>query len=291
MPCLRAVLLLSAVAATAASGVVQGNTTERIARPVLRGVKDAQQVQALAAANATRTTRTNRTAAAAGARIASAPPCTCQSSSGAWKRPTRTVPKCIFVDLGAANGNTFENFLANGYGPISGCNNGQYEAFLVEANPRFKAPLDDEAKRHPGQAHSLASTAAYMCEAQTSFYVDTVNTATNFWGSSMSENHRDVISSGKKKVTVPTVNIMKLIYENTIPADWVMLKMDIEGAEWDVLPCLANSPAAPLVDRLYLEEHPQSWSLTGTSNEVFQGAKASLKQQHVDIPQYFSQTF
>merc|ERR1719197_2168985 len=103
-----------------------------------------------------------------------------------------------------------------------------------------------------------------MCEATTSFYLDTKNTQQNFWGSSMSQSHRDV-QSGKTKVTVPTANLIRMVYENTIPGDWVMVKMDIEGAEWDVVPCLAKSGVGSLIDRLYLEEHPQSWSLTGTS--------------------------
>merc|ERR1719291_1236610 len=50
----------------------------------------------------------------------------------------------------------------------------------------------------------------------------------------------------------------------TIPGDWVMVKMDIEGAEWDILPCLALAPAASLVDRLFVEIHNQSMGSTGT---------------------------
>jgi len=260
------------------SGVVQGNATQRIAKPVLRGAVDAA---VMATTGVRHTALMNSTA-----RLAAAPPCKCEAASPTWKKPTRTAPKCIFIDLGAADGNTFLRFLANDYGAVSACPSGQYEAFLVEANPRFNEPLMAEAQKHPGMVHELNSTAAYMCEAETSFFLDTVNTEHNHWGSSMSDSKPSVVRSGQVKVTVPTVNVMKLIYENTIPTDSVVVKMDIEGAEWDILPCLATSSAAPLIDHLYVEEHPPSYSLTGTSPTAFQAAKDALRKQNVDIPPY-----
>jgi FkbM family methyltransferase len=227
-------------------------------------------------------------------RLAEGPKCKCQISNPAWKKTMRNSPKCIFVDLGAANGNTFEDFKNNRYGDVKNCayGTGDYEAFLVEANPRFEAPLKAIEKSN-AKVHAFASTAAYMCEATTSFYLDTVNKDQNYWGSSLSTNHQDTKKSGLQKVTVPTANLMKILYENTIPGDYVIVKMDIEGAEWDILPCLANAPIAHNIDRLYLEQHPADWAATGPgkSESVIPDAKAKLTSKGVDIPQYFSQTF
>ena len=48
--------------------------------------------------------------------------------------PARTEPRCVFIDLGAADGNTFDSFLANGYGPVKNCpRHGEWQAILVEA--------------------------------------------------------------------------------------------------------------------------------------------------------------
>merc|ERR1719316_28908 len=155
----------------------------------------------------------------------------------------------------------------------------QWSAVLVEANPRFNAQLSAVGKQH-SQVSVMSSTAAYMCEAKTSFYLDTVNTAKNFWGSSMSNNHPDVKASGaKQKVTVPTMNLNRILYEQTIPGDWVMVKMDIEGSEFDVLPCLAKANAATLVDRLYLEQHSPSWGQAGTTLEQMEAAKNELRRK------------
>jgi len=217
-------------------------------------------------------------------------PCQCEPFSSKWSKCARTVPKCIFIDLGAADGNSFEAFLSDQYGPVSGCPSGQWEAVLVEANPRFDAPLQQLAARFPGSVHSASSTAAYMCEAKTSFYLDTLNHHVNYWGSSMSAKHPDAMRSGLQKVTVPMQNLNRILFEKTIPGDWVMVKMDIEGAEWDMMPCLASSPPASLIDRLYVEEHAVSWGLVGTTWQDMQRAKAELRRRGVDIPVYNSPT-
>lgn len=227
--------------------------------------------------------------------LATPPNCKCMGSNPAWVKTTRTVPKCIFIDLGAADGNTFRHFINNGYGPVKDCGSGSgdFEAWLVEANPRFNDPLNAMQTQYPGKVHSLASTAAYMCEGQTSFFLDTTNHNVNYWGSSMGKNHPDAIKSGHQKVTVPTTNLIKMLYENTIPGDWVMVKMDIEGAEWDIMPCLADSPVSHIIDRFYLEQHPAEWSSTEPTpaGSTIEEAKAKLKAKGVDIPGYFSNTF
>lgn len=217
-------------------------------------------------------------------------PCQCEASNPAWVASTRTVPKCIWIDLGAADGNSFQTFLSNGYGPVARCPSSQWEAYLVEANPRFQAQLQQQAARFPGAVHSLSSTAAFRCEGNTTFYLDTTSHSHNYWGSSLSSKAGDVQRSGFEHVPVTLMNVARLIYEKTIPGDWVMLKMDIEGAEWDVLPCLARAPAAGLIDRLYMEVHGADLSLTGTTPDQFEQAKAALKKKGVDIPQYFSNT-
>jgi len=218
-------------------------------------------------------------------------PCHCVVSNPSWKPCTRTVPRCVFIDLGAADGNSFNHFLDNGYGEVGKCPSVQWSAVLVEANPRFNTPLKSVGQTWLHQVNVMSSTAAYMCEGSTSFFLDSVNTEKNYWGSSMSANHPDVqASGGKQKVTVPTVNLNRILYENTIPSDWVMVKMDIEGSEYDVLPCVAKAPAASLIDRLYLEQHDASWGMAGTTPAQMEATKAELRGRGVDIPDYFSWT-
>jgi len=216
---------------------------------------------------------------------ARAPPCQCLPNSPAWVPTVRTVPKCMFIDLGAADGNSFKQFLANAYGPVANCPSGQWEALLVEANPQFTPALTAVAATYPGTVHAYGSTAAYMCQGTTSFSIDP-DAANNHWGSSMKTNH------GSTQVTVPTVNVMQLIAENVMPGDWVILKVDIEGAEYDVMPCLDQFASANLLDIVFLEEHGWLQASATYTKPQYDAAMASLRSKGINIPEnYHSGTF
>lgn len=218
-------------------------------------------------------------------------PCACHANDPTWKPPAARKPRCVFIDLGAAHGNTFQNFLDDGFGPVKNCpSGGAWEAVLVEANPRFKKPLVELQTNYSGQVTSKPSSAAYMCEGNTSFYLDTVDVDTNFWGSSLSPNHNDVIRSGLQKVTVPLVNVNRLIAESVLPEDYVLLKVDIEGAEHDILPCLVQSNSARLIDALFLEVHGVEWSLGSSDGNATMNSVAALKAEGVWVPDYHSPT-
>lgn len=205
------------------------------------------------------------------------PPCQCQPNNPAWKPTGRTIPKCVFIDLGAANGNSFQQFLANGYGPIANCPSGQWEALLVEANPQFTPALNTVAGSYPGQVHAFGSTAAYTCQGQTSFSIDP-DVAHNHWGSSMKTNH------GSTQVTVPTVNVIQMIAENVIHGDWVILKVDIEGAEYDLMPCLSQFAQKNLLDIIFLEEHDWLKANSAYTAPQYDAAKLALKNAGINIP-------
>jgi len=217
------------------------------------------------------------------------PQCQCMPNNVLWQTTDRTVPKCIFIDLGAGSGDSFESFLGERFGSLQDCPSGQWEAWLVEANPQFTNDLSRAEAKFPGQVHPLSSTAAYMCAGETSFFVDH-----EWWvhhqASSMTGTNPVFEQTGKTKITVPMVNVVQLINENTIPEDTVILKVDIEGAEYDVIPCLAQNTKAGLVDRLFLEEH--TWFETGFSNgpQEMLIAKDKLRSMNVSIPDYFSPT-
>ena len=91
-----------------------------------------------------------------------ASPCQCQSDTSAIPRPTRTKPRCIFIDLGAADGNSYNAFLRGEYGNLADCPNQEYEAYLVEANPHFQQELNNKAaKSVPGKDPDLLGIAEF----------------------------------------------------------------------------------------------------------------------------------
>lgn len=220
-------------------------------------------------------------------------PCQCETSNAKWKTPHNRAPECLFIDLGAADGETYKAFLGQSkkwsfkydVGPFKHEN---CYAYLIEANPRFSEPL--EAFR-ADRVYPMPQTASYMCDKEhEDFYLDV--SGPGGWGSALNSTHQSV--SGKSgqlsKIEVKLFNLNRLLAENALPGDTVVVKMDIEGAEYDILPCLANSPAAALIDTLYLEDHcPGKWwcpttGQAGNSKEVFNTALKTLREKGVKVP-------
>lgn len=230
-----------------------------------------------------------------GTDLNAAAPCKCTASSPKWPKPTRTKPECLFVDLGASDGESYKVFMGESKNFKFNFNTGNFKksdcyAYLMEPNSQFMKKLES---MRSWKAFPMTNMAAYMCDkADADFYVDIYGP--NAWGSSLNATHESVRNTKEIKTQVQLYNIARLLVENTIPGDTVVVKMDVEGAERDILPCLANSPAAGLVDFLYLEDHcpGDQWcptkGMAGNSRETFNAAKAKLVKAGVNIMDYWS---
>jgi len=221
------------------------------------------------------------------------PPCACEAYNPAWKGPASRQPECLFIDLGASDGETFKVF--QGWSSkwtfdydTPGFEHSKCYSYLVEANPSFASQLES-FRNH--QTFPMPGVAAYMCDKQEeTFYVDVGEKA---WGSSLNSTH-DSVKYNNKPIQVRLVNLMRLLSENAIPEDTVVVKMDVEGAEWDIIPCLSKSPAVKLIDTLYLESHCDGKKWCPSTGQVGHGwdewrsALASIKQAGVHIPEYWS---
>lgn len=218
------------------------------------------------------------------------PPCQCTVDSQQWKRPGNRRPACLFFDLGANDGEVYKVFVHQSAKWKFNFDTGSFAheqcyAYLIEANPAFTAALE---KYRTNRVYPLQSSAVYMCDKDhVNFYVDSWSPSA--WGSSLDSDHPSV-KAKKKTVHVKMLNLMRLLIENAVPEDNVVVKMDIEGAEWDILPCLARSPAAKLIDTLYLENHckDDDWCPTtgqaGTTRKQWNEAITTLKAKGVHIP-------
>ncbi|CAJ1393106.1 unnamed protein product [Effrenium voratum] len=211
-------------------------------------------------------------------------PCQCQGDTSSIPRPTRTKNKCVFIDLGAADGNSYKTFLQGLYGNIADCPNQEYEAILVEANPNFKAALDGVAAQSvPGKEVHAMMNGAFMCEADTTFHVTPATAASSMAPQPYGQD-----------VHVHLINVIQLIKKWTIPGDKVLLKVDIEGAEFDIIPCLAQSDVLSSDITAFVEEHyflgGVQRSMSGVTDAEYNAAKETLKSKGVKMPQYKSET-
>ena len=174
----------------------------------------------------------------------------------------------VFIDLGANNGDSAYNFFGLNEKSQGGkfsnilskkeIDKWRWQVYAVEANSVFDKDLiemkDKLSKQH--QVYLYNSTVAWTYDGFIDFYLDTVNSKYNFWGSSVLENHPDVIRSGKTKKTMPCIDVARILKNYTLE-DFVFLKMDIEGAEYNLLLHLILTNTIELVDYIAIEYHPQ----------------------------------
>jgi FkbM family methyltransferase len=171
----------------------------------------------------------------------------------------------VFFDLGANNGDSLANFFQlNNTIPVKFhfnelVNKIKWKVVAFEANPIFDSQLLKLKTRlstqHQVQLYSR--TAAWIRNGVIDFYLDTVNEKKKFWGSSLKRTHPDVLQSGANKIQVPCVDVAELVRKFN-PEDFVFMKIDIEGAEYDLLLHLFKSGVLNLIDYIAVEYHPDS---------------------------------
>ena len=90
-------------------------------------------------------------------------------------------------------------------------------------------------------------------------------------------NHPDVILSDKTKLTLPCVDIAKFISDRYNAEDMIIVKMDIEGAEYELLIHLIKTNVLELIDYFFLEFHTN----VNKIKSVEEFAKAILVSKNV----------
>mmetsp|Transcript_1356 Transcript_1356/g.1829 ORF Transcript_1356/g.1829 Transcript_1356/m.1829 type:complete len:448 (-) Transcript_1356:283-1626(-) len=128
--------------------------------------------------------------------------------------------------------------------------------FGIEGNPVFTDRLEQieqkimrSSPRPLRFAHFFTETVGTAVDGPATLYLDTTNVKSNFWGSSLDQNHPDVRASAQKdgKLTSAPVqgfSLPSLIQRTSIKqkGSLVLIKMDIEGAEKALLAAASDSP-------------------------------------------------
>ncbi|KAK2034740.1 FkbM family methyltransferase [Colletotrichum zoysiae] len=205
-------------------------------------------------------------------------------------------PRYIFVDLGANRADSLEAFLQHPNAKFEydfpsppWATHEQAEIYLFEANPLFNPALLDAKERYTGQGKKVEvfpSTVADVTDGTRTFYLDTVNADHDFWGSSTYANAGDVVSSQSGGTVLSAVNVARWLLMNTLPRDFVVVKMDIEGAEYDLIPHFVEMKAWTVIDHLLVEWHTilPSEDARRAAAEAF----ARLRAEGVNTPEYNS---
>ena len=174
-------------------------------------------------------------------------------------------PKNVFFDLGANNGDSIENFMgvkSAGHGGnirdkiAADKLDEHWTIYAVEGNSLFDSQLHQLKTKYSKYFDfvMLNGTIVTTYDGFITFYLDTNDRYGNQVGSSIKENHPDVIRSNKVNKTKPCVDLARLLKQYD-EQDYVVVKMDVEGAEFDIIMHLLKQNALKYIDVLAVEYH------------------------------------
>ncbi|KND01639.1 FkbM family methyltransferase [Spizellomyces punctatus DAOM BR117] len=211
-------------------------------------------------------------------------------------RPTRP----IFIDLGANRGDSIRVFQkepgskwVQDFPKPYFFEYSDFECHLFEANPLFTKDLEQTKtfyaeKEKPVKVHIYPSTIVSTKDGFTEMSIDTWSTENDFWGSSIYQWSQDGKSNKQGTTKLPSVNFSKFLIKNFHKEDYVVVKMDIEGAEYEVLPHLVETGAYKLIDVLLVEWHPRHPAFNEADWAVANEAGKEMTKAGVFMPFYDS---
>lgn len=167
-------------------------------------------------------------------------------------RTTKFSSKNVFFDLGANRGDTVFKFLDGQVIDLRVIGFKKWVFHAFEPNPRFTVELKS-MERNVSQNHEMHlyhNTAAWTYDGFITFYLDTRSKFSE--GSSFLKKHP--FANQHRNLTVRCLDVAKMINKYEIK-DYVVVKIDIEGAEYDLIMHLIKENAIEKIDYLIIEFH------------------------------------
>lgn len=154
--------------------------------------------------------------------------------------PLKSTEKGIFIDCGGYDGCSAIKFSINNPG---------FDIVTFEPNPTLWPYYD-------GLPTRLIKKAAYTYDGEISFTIDDVDED----GSSLIQGKRIDFTGRKKnsefqKIKAECMDLAAFIDECSAKYDKIVLKLDVEGAEYDILERIMRRGVARKVSKLYCEFH------------------------------------
>lgn len=183
----------------------------------------------------------------------------------------------VFIDCGGHNGSSVKKFRNE----ID--RNTSFEIFTFEPNPEFANDYSTFMRHH------LLPYAVWIANGQIDFYLDREDGD----GSTLikEKTTREEGGIGQlDKVTplrVRSIDLSSWIKRNFQKTDYIILKLDIEGAEYKVLDKLLEDKTIQYVDKLFIEWHWHKIGLPKTTHTDLVNKIRSLK---IPVTEWDAQT-
>lgn len=153
------------------------------------------------------------------------------------------MPKKLYIDLGANKGDTIAAFLQDNPG---------HETWGFEANPELVKVL---AERFSGSDVKIINAAVWTRNGKRKMFLGHPLSGTLVKGKKKMPQAPHFEIDYQTSALVRTIDFAEWLQENVDPGDLVVVKMDIEGAEYHVLQHLLATGAIDLIDELRCEFH------------------------------------
>ena len=148
----------------------------------------------------------------------------------------------IFIDCGCNQGQSIKLFRRSRlYSP-------EFIIYGFEANPACFRYLE----KFKGDFVQLANQAVWIKDETRDFYLSSFINAV---GSSLKTEKKSGRMNKAHPITVQCFDFSKWILNNFTGNDYIILKMDIEGAEYDVLNKMINDRSINLIKKAFVEFH------------------------------------
>lgn len=152
----------------------------------------------------------------------------------------------VFVDCGAHSGETITEILDKRHHDLSGC-----DVYFFEPNMNYRNILYNIKERNKNYNIEVIMKAVWNKNETLDFYTMTNVDFGDLGNTLLKENRLQLDLNNPNRVEC--IRLSDFIF--SLKDKYIVLKLDIEGAEFKVVPDLFETGAINLVSELYIEWH------------------------------------
>lgn len=187
----------------------------------------------------------------------------------------------VFIDCGANIGQSIETFKR--YCP-------DWQSWMIHSFEPVKACIERLKSYQSNANFKLHPYAAWIHDGEVSLFED--QDSLRLYGSSIIETKNNVAVVGNK---VPCIDISNWIDKSFQSEDIVVLKLDVEGAEYAIIDRLIETGVIEKINTLYVEFHRQKLGVLAselpTDEEVVLKIKKASSKTQVDYLNWHGLSF
>jgi FkbM family methyltransferase len=184
----------------------------------------------------------------------------------------------IFIDCGGNNGCSIRKF-SREFDP-----RGRFVMYTFEPNPIY------ESSYRSFNNHELIKAAVHDRDGVATFYLDREDGD----GSTLfrAKLTRDSGGHGSLDIAAPvqvrTIDLSRWIQQTLRPSDYIILKLDVEGAEYDILEKMSADSSLSRIKHLFVEWH---WHKVGVEQSRHDKLLETLKRLSISITEWDAQGY